>query len=204
MNELTMEEGSFLVRLARASISSFFANGRILDVKPPYRRLEGKYGAFVTLNTYPDSELRGCIGFPEPIYPLYKAVIRAALAAAFEDPRFPPLSESELDSILIEVSVLTPPERIDTTVKRREELPKLIEVGKHGIIVRRGIFSGLLLPQVAVEYNWDSREFLDQTCVKAGMHRGCWLLEGTEVYRFSAIIFAEKTPNGEVLREELG
>lgn len=203
MSGLTLEEGSFLVRLARASITSFFASRKILDLKPPYPKLEERSGAFITLNTYPDAELRGCIGFPEPIYPLYKAVIRAALAAAFEDPRFPPLSESELEEITIEVSVLTPPERIDTVVESREELPELIEVGKHGLIVRRGPFSGLLLPQVAVEYDWDPREFLDQTCIKAGVHARCWSIEGTEVYRFSAIIFAEKSPNGEVLRREL-
>ncbi|MEM0017480.1 MAG: TIGR00296 family protein [Candidatus Korarchaeum sp.] len=204
MNELTLEEGSFLVRLARASITSFFVSRGILDVRPPYPKLEEKSGAFVTLSTYPEEELRGCIGFPEPIYPLYKAVIRAALAAAFEDPRFPPLSESELNKITVEVSVLTPPERIDTAVDQREDLPELIEVGKHGIIVRRGSLSGLLLPQVAVEYEWDSREFLEHTCIKAGMRTGCWLVNGTEVYRFSAIIFTERSPNGEVLRKELG
>lgn len=193
-----------MVRLARASIASFFASGRVLEMRPPYPRLEEKAGAFVTLNTYPEGELRGCIGFPEPIYPLYKAVIRAALAAALEDPRFPPLSEGELSEVTVEVSVLTPPERIDNLVERREDLPKLIEVGKHGIIVRRGPFSGLLLPQVAVEYGWRSSEFLDHTCMKAGMRRDCWLMEGTEVYRFSAIVFSERSPNGEVLREELG
>ncbi|MDW8035151.1 MAG: AMMECR1 domain-containing protein, partial [Candidatus Korarchaeum sp.] len=86
----------------------------------------------------------------------------------------------------------------------REDLPELIEVGKHGIRVRRGPFSGLLLPQVAVEYKWDSREFLDHTCIKAGMRPRCWLVDGTEIYRFSAIVFAERSPNGEVLRKELG
>lgn len=201
---LELDEGSFLVRLARMSIVSFFTNKEILEIKPPYPKLEEKSGAFVTLNTYPEGELRGCIGFPEPIYPLYKAVVRAALAAAFEDPRFPPLSEDEIDRVTIEVSVLTPPERIDTMVSRREELPELIVVGKHGLIVRRNRFSGLLLPQVAVEYSWSPEEFLDQTCIKAWMRPGCWLSEGTEVYRFSALIFTEESPNGKVVIRELG
>lgn len=205
MPDLSLEEGTFLVRIARTTIASFFATGRIPEIRPPYPKLEEKSGAFVTLNTYPEGELRGCIGFPEPLLPLYKAVMRAALAAAFEDPRFPPLSESELSEVVIEVSVLTPPERIDLIPESREDLPKLIEVGRHGLIVRKGPFSGLLLPQVAVEYSWDPAEFLDHTCLKAGLRPKCWLTEGIEVYRFSAIVFAEESPNGEVvLREEIG
>lgn len=205
MHELSLEEGAFLVRIARATITSFLTIKRVPEIRPPYPKLEEKSGAFVTLNTYPEGELRGCIGFPEPIYPLYRAVMRAALAAAFEDPRFPPLAEEELGRVVVEVSVLTPPERIDSISERREELPRLVEVGRHGLIVRRGPYSGLLLPQVAVEYSWDSTEFLDHTCLKAGLRPRCWLADGTEVYRFSAIVFAEESPNGRViLREEIG
>lgn len=205
MEEFTLGEGEYLVRLARRSIEWYIKRGSILELKPPYSKMEKPYGAFVTLNTYPDKRLRGCIGYPEPVLPLYRAVIRAAVAAAFEDPRFPPLQDDELDMITVEVSILTPPERIDDKVDSRLELPKLVEVGKHGLIVRKGPYSGLLLPQVAVEYHWDSEEFLSQTCIKAGLWVGCWLKEGTEVYRFSAVIFEEESPKGKVRqREEIG
>ncbi len=204
MGELTMEEGVYLVRLARRSIEHYIGSGNLLEEEPPFPRLKNRYGAFVTLNTYPEGELRGCIGYPEPVLPLYRAVIRAAVAAAFDDPRFPPLSEDELGRITVEVSVLTPPERIDNRVESRLDLPKIVKIGKHGLIVRRGAYSGLLLPQVAVEYSWNSEEFLSQTCIKAGMWVDCWLKEGTEVYRFSAEIFEEEEPGGRIVRKELG
>ncbi len=204
MVRFSMDEGEYLVRLARKSIEYYMDKRSVLEVEPPYSKLRDPYGAFVTLNTYPDGNLRGCIGYPEPVLPLYKAVIRAAIAAAFEDPRFPPLSEKETDRVTVEVSVLTPPERIDDKVESRLDLPKLVIVGKHGLIVRRGIYSGLLLPQVAVEYSWDPEEFLSQTCMKAGMWVDCWLKDGTEVYRFSAEIFEEEEPNGRVVRREIG
>ncbi len=204
MAEFSMDEGEYLVRLARKSIEYYMERGSVLEVDPPYSKLKDPYGAFVTLNTYPEGNLRGCIGYPEPVLPLYKAVIRAAIAAAFEDPRFPPLAKEEIDRVTVEVSILTPPERIDDKVENRLDLPKLVTVGKHGLIVRRGVYSGLLLPQVAVEYSWDPEEFLSQTCMKAGMWVDCWLKEGTEVYRFSAEIFEEEEPNGRVVRREIG
>lgn len=202
MEEFTLEEGGYLVKLARRSIEWYFERGSIPELKPLYPKVEKPYGAFVTLSTYPHRGLRGCIGYPEPILPLYKAVIRAAIAAAFEDPRFPPLQEDELDRITVEVSILTPPERIDDMVDSRFEIPELVEVGRHGLIVRKGLYSGLLLPQVAVEYHWNSEEFLGQTCIKAGLWVDCWLKEGTEVYRFSAEIFEEVSPKGRVQRRE--
>ncbi len=204
MAEFSMEEGEYLVRLARKSIEHYMERGSVLEVDPPYPKLKSSCGAFVTLNTYPEGNLRGCIGYPEPVLPLYRAVIRAAIAAAFEDPRFPPLAKEELDRVTVEVSILTPPERIDDRVESRLDLPRLVVVGKHGLIVRRGMYSGLLLPQVAVEYSWDSEEFLSQTCMKAGMWVDCWLKEGTEVYRFAAEIFEEEEPRGRVVRREIG
>ncbi len=204
MAGFSMDEGEYLVRLARRSIEHYMESGSVLEVDPPYPKLKDPYGAFVTLNTYPEGNLRGCIGYPEPVLPLYRAVIRAAIAAAFEDPRFPPLAKEEIDRVTVEVSILTPPERIDDKVESRLDLPRLVVVGKHGLIVRRGAYSGLLLPQVAVEYSWDPEEFLSQTCIKAGMWVDCWLKEGTEVYRFSAEIFEEEEPRGRVIRREIG
>ena len=202
--DYSLAEGTYLVKLARRAVETFLAERRILEEDPPTPKLRERSGVFVTINTYPEGALRGCIGYPEPILPLHLATIRAALAAAFNDPRFPPLSGNELDSVTFEVSILTVPERVDLLINDRSELPSLIKVGLHGLVISRGEFSGLLLPQVAVEYSWDSKEFLDQTCIKAGLEPGCWLQEGTAVFRFSAIIFREVAPRGKVVREELG
>ncbi len=204
MSEFSLEEGTYLVRLARKSIEVYMKQNALLEIRSlPYTKLERQSGAFVTLNTFPDGMLRGCIGYPEPILPLYQAVIRAAVAAAFEDPRFPPLSKDELDNITVEVSILTPPKRIDDKVIARESLPRVIRIGEHGLIIRRGFYSGLLLPQVATEYSWNSIEFLSQTCLKAGLWKDCWLHDGTEVYIFSAEIFSEVEPKGEVVKKEI-
>ncbi len=203
MGDFSLEEGTYLVRLARKSIETYMIKGKLLEIEsPPYTRLKKPSGTFVTLNSFPDGMLRGCIGYPEPILPLYQAVIRAAVAAAFEDPRFPPLSEDELDSIIVEVSILTPPKRIDDKIDR-ESLPKVIKIGEHGLVIKRGFYSGLLLPQVATEYSWNSTEFLNQTCLKAGLWKDCWLQEGTEVYIFSAEIFSEIRPKGEIVKKEI-
>ena len=139
-------------------------------------------GVFVTINK--QGELRGCIGFPEPVFPLGIALIKAARAAAFEDPRFEPLKEEELKDIEIEISVLTLPEKIKPD-------PDLIKVGEDGLIVKKGINSGLLLPQVATEYNWSAEEFLSQTCVKAGLPRDAWKSSEIEIQKFQAQIIKQ-------------
>jgi len=194
---LSEKQGESLVRLARRAIERYLIDREIIDEKTEDERLMEKSGVFVTLYRYPEKLLRGCIGFPYPVYPLWEAVKRAAIAAALEDPRFPPLSLSELPKIVIEVSVLTVPERIDAEL---EELPSLIEIGKHGLIVKRGVRSGLLLPQVATEYGWDQETFLSETCLKAGLPEDCWKKKGTEIYRFEAEIFEEVRPLGPVKR----
>jgi len=194
---LSEKQGESLVRLARRAIERYLIDREIIDEKTEDERLMEKSGVFVTLYRYPEKLLRGCIGFPYPVYPLWEAVKRTAIAAALEDPRFPPLSLSELPKIVIEVSVLTVPERIDAEL---EELPSLIEIGKHGLIVKRGVRSGLLLPQVATEYGWDQETFLSETCLKAGLPEDCWKKKGTEIYRFEAEIFEEVRPLGPVKR----
>ena len=201
IEDIEFEEGAYLVRIARRAIETYLLDGSRIKVDPPYKVLKSNFGVFVTLNLYPKGLLRGCIGYPEPILPLYKATIEAAIAAATEDPRFPPLSIGELSSVVVEVSILSPPEKI--IVDSREKLPEKVVIGKHGLIVRSGWFGGLLLPQVAVEYGWNSKEFLDQTCIKAGMQSGCWLREDVDVYRFSARIFKEEAPAGKVVGETL-
>jgi len=139
-------------------------------------------GAFVTLRT-PDGDLRGCIGSIQAREPLFRAVHSSALSAAFRDPRFPQVQREELDNLHLEISVMGPIERVE----RFEE----IVVGRDGLIVTRGGYAGLLLPQVASEYGWDRETFLDQTCVKAGLPKAAWRQPGTVVEKFSAEVFEE-------------
>ncbi|RJS74995.1 TIGR00296 family protein [Candidatus Bathyarchaeota archaeon] len=205
MPALTDEEGAFLVRLARKSIEEYLRNGT--KIEPPSdtpERLRGKMGVFVTLNTVKGGkrELRGCIGFPYPTHPLVEATIESAIEAAVGDPRFPPVKLEEMDDIVVEVSVLTKPELIK--VRDPRELPKVIRIGVDGLIVERGYYRGLLLPQVPVEWGWDEEEFLSYACMKAGLPPDSWLLAGTRVYRFQAEVFEEEEPKGRVIRRRLG
>lgn len=196
---LTEDEGKFLVNLARRTITSFISTGKEIPVPSNYpSKLKEKCGVFVTLNTVKNGveELRGCIGYPEPILPLVEATIDSAISAATRDPRFPPLSSHELNGITVEVSVLTPPTLIE--VKDPRDYVKEVKIGRDGLIVERGMFKGLLLPQVPVEWKWDLEEFLANCCMKAGLAPDMWLVKGTRIYKFQAIIFKENMPNGEV------
>ena len=201
--KLSSEEGEYIVRLARRAIETALRSGQTVEPGDAPESMKTSCGVFVTLNRVEGSShsLRGCIGFPYPVKPLFEAVVEVAVSAALKDPRFNPVSIEEIDSIMIEVSVLTPPEPI--SVERQELYPGLIEVGKDGLIVSRGTKRGLLLPQVPVNWGWDSEEFLTQCCLKAGLQPDAWLLPGTEVSKFRAIIFSEKTPRGAVERVEL-
>ena len=198
---LTLKEGEYLVRLARRSAESYLLRRSTAVEPPPFESLKENRGAFVTILTYPEKELRGCIGFPRPIMPLYQAVARAAIAAAVEDPRFPPVRLSELADVIFEVSVLSPLEDISSL--DRGELPSSIVVGKHGLVVEYGPYSGLLLPQVAVEYGWGPEEFLSQTCLKAGLWPDCWKDKRVRVFRYSSEVFAEVRPLGPIERRAL-
>ena len=203
--ELSQKEGEFLVRLARKAVEEYLETRKhspVPDNTP--EKLKQPCGVFVTINNIVngEKELRGCIGYPYPTDPLVQAVIQSAISAATEDPRFYPLSPKELDKVVFEVSVLTPPQKIET--KRPKEYPSKIKVGEDGLIVERGMYKGLLLPQVPVEWKWDEEEFLCQCCIKAGLPADNWLLEGTKLYRFQALIFEEETPKGEVKRKALG
>jgi uncharacterized protein (TIGR00296 family) len=203
--ELSLEEGKFLVELARKAVEEYLKNGKRIDAPEnvPERFLQ-PCGVFVTINTIKggEKELRGCIGYPYPTTPLVQAVTESAIDSATQDPRFYPLSLSELDNVVFEVSVLTPPQLIE--VKKPTEYAAKVKVGKDGLIVERGMFKGLLLPQVPVEWKWDEEEFLCQCCIKAGLPPDNWLLEGTKIYKFHAIIFEEEKPRGEVKRIALG
>ncbi len=188
------------MKLARKAIAYFLHTGQFLEDSAP-TEFSGERGVFVTLHKYPEKELRGCIGFPEAVKPLWNAVIEAAVSAAFRDPRFIPLKAEELEKILAEVSVLTVPEELRCG---KEGLPEKIEIGRDGLIVRKAGVSGLLLPQVAPEWKWNSTEFLENACAKAGMEKSCWKEKETSVCRFQAQIFKEKEPEGKVEQESPG
>jgi len=194
------EEGEFAVRTARETIENYVQRERDVSFDFP-KSFEVKSGVFVTIDTFPGRELRGCIGYPEPFFPLKEALVKAAQEAT-RDPRFPPLSDRELNDIVIEVSLLTPPEEI--TVRRPREYLKEIVIGRDGLIARKGMSRGLLLPQVAVDWEWNAEEFLSNTCMKAGLTRDDWLNRDTRIYKFSAEVFGEESPRGEIERRILG
>lgn len=203
--QLSLEEGKFLVQLARNAVEKYLKSKKRISVpEGTSEKLLQPCGVFVTINTirHKEKELRGCIGYPYPTTPLAQAVIESAISSATQDPRFYPLSLSELDTVVFEVSVLTPPQII--LVKKPNEHPSKIKVGEDGLIVEKGMFKGLLLPQVPVEWKWDEEEFLCQCCIKAGLPPDCWLLKDTKIYKFQAIIFEEEKPRGEVKRKALG
>jgi len=176
---ITPADRSAFLCLARQAIHGHLTHGS----RP---RLEGgiaseRLGAFVSLHIR--GELRGCIGHPYADLPLGEVIVRCAVSAASEDPRFPPLTLAELQAANIEISVLGPIEPVGDV----EE----IEVGRHGLIVADGYCKGLLLPQVATERGWDRETFLAHTCLKAGLRRDAWLT-GAQLFRFEAEVFAEQ------------
>lgn len=171
-----------LLTIARQTLESYFETGEAPSFKVKNKVLEKNFGAFVTLKK--GRKLRGCIGQIDAVEPLYQVVSKMALASAFNDPRFPPLSRDELEEVAIEISVLSPFKKVDSL----EE----IEVGRDGLYVCRGPWSGLLLPQVATEYGWSREEFLQQTCLKAGLAPDAWKEKDCEIYRFSAQVFGEE------------
>ncbi len=194
------EEGDLAVLAARKVVENYVRGEVQHDLDLP-DGFEEKSGVFVTIDTFPARELRGCIGYPEPFFPLKEALVKASQEAT-RDPRFPPLREAELDDIVIEVSLLTPPEEV--IVRKPKEILKSIVIGRDGLIARKGVFRGLLLPQVAVDWEWDVEEFISHTCMKAGLRSDDWLKGDTRIYKFSAEVFGEKTPRGEIERRVLG
>ncbi len=210
---LTKQEGDMAVQLARKAIEECLNNGIKIEPSNLPKIFSEKRGVFVTLNTPKtpylntgtvqgiehSKELRGCIGRPYPVLPLGEAIIVSAINAARDDPRFSPVKPEEINDLVIEVTVLTIPKRINSKPK---ELPEKIVIGRDGLIVATGMCSGLLLPQVAVEHGFDCTEFLCQTCMKAGLMPDAWL-NGAEVYSFEGQIFEEIEPGGEVREKDI-
>ena len=179
---LSDEEKESLLKLARATLEKkLLGKGMSGEGDLESSILKEIRGAFVSLHK--KGRLRGCIGCVEGRKPLVTTIEEMANAAAFRDPRFPPVGADELKDLDIEISVLTPPEPISNTGE--------ITIGVHGLIVERGSCCGLLLPQVATEWGWDRIRFLEETCRKAGLPPGAWKEKGTKVYIFSADVFGE-------------
>lgn len=183
MEELILSEKhkQVLLEIARKTIESAVLGHRYETPAIKDKTLNNKCGAFVTIHS--NGRLRGCIGNVVGDAPLFRTVSMMAAEASMRDPRFPPLRAGELEEIDIEISVLTPLRKIENI----EE----IEVGKHGILIKKGFYQGLLLPQVAGEYGWDRTGFLENTCMKAGLSKDCYLKKDTEILIFSAIVFGE-------------
>ena len=179
--ELTAKEKDTLLDIAKKAITAKVNNKDIPKLIVGSQSLQEKRGAFVTLKKH--GHLRGCIGYIKPVKTLGETVQEMAVAAAFHDPRFPSLKPDEVRDLTFEISVLSPLKRIGDINE--------IEVGKHGLYIVRGYKSGLLLPQVAVEYEWDRETFLKETCCKAGLPMQAWMDEETEIYIFSADYFGD-------------
>ncbi|TYB31067.1 MAG: AmmeMemoRadiSam system protein A [Candidatus Mcinerneyibacterium aminivorans] len=140
-----------------------------------------KRGVFVTLNN--ENKLRGCIGYIKPIDTIWNSIIKMAKSAAFKDPRFSPVTKNELEDLNIEISILSKLIKIDGVED--------IKAGRDGLLIQKGFSSGVLLPQVATDNNWDSTTFLQNTCWKAGLNKNCYEDENVEIFRFEADVFSE-------------
>lgn len=178
-------DGKLLVKLARQAIEAKLPGKQLPKTKKSEKR-----GVFVTLHSFPPMELRGCVGFAFPTFEVEQAVVQAALSAAFNDSRFPPVGAEEMDRIVVEVSVLTKPKQLKC---QPEEMPRRIRIGKDGLVVEMRGWRGLLLPVVAVEQGLDAEEFLGLCCLKAGLPPDAWR-KGAKVFVFQAKVFSEKAP----------
>jgi len=179
--ELSSKEREVLLAIARQAIIDFVGTGRF-EVEPREEKsLNTRSGCFVSIKQ--NGQLRGCIGNFQSQLPLFKEVAEMAVSSASKDPRFYPMQEEDLKNFQLEISVLSPLHKIDST----EE----IQVGTHGIYLEKSFHRGVLLPQVATEHHWDRETFLKQTCIKAGLPTNAWQGEDTEIYIFSAQIFRE-------------
>ena len=181
MDEYTREEKNELLKIARNTIKNFLENGEKKYPATTNPKFQEKRGVFVTLHK--SHNLRGCIGYPLPLKSLITAVVDNAVSAAFEDPRFPSLNDSEVDKIDIEISILTVPAEVDQIDK--------VKIGRDGIIISKGMMKGLLLPQVPVEQNWNLEEYISYGCLKAGLPQDEWQ-KGVQLETFQAVVFGEK------------
>lgn len=185
MLQLSEADERALLGLARHALEEAARKGCLAEVAPVSGALEENCGAFVTIHK--GGRLRGCIGYVDPLKPLYQTVRECALAAALHDPRFDPVTADELPELRVEISVLSPLQ--DISIDQ-------LEIGRHGLLVSQGFQRGLLLPQVAVEWEWDRDRFLEEACLKAGLPPGAWR-QGARIQAFTARIFGEPAGHSE-------
>lgn len=199
-NDFSLSDGELLVKIARKAVTEYFTHNEKIKLD---KDLESKFsfnsGVFVTLNN--SQGLRGCIGYPLPDKKLFNALVDASIASATEDPRFPRVKPHELAEISFEVTVLTPPTEIK--VEDPRDYPSQIKIGRDGLIVKAGLNSGLLLPQVPVEYGWNEEEFLNHTCEKAGLPHDFWKKAQVKILKFEGVAFKEENPFGKVVKVNL-
>ncbi|OSS41926.1 putative ACR [Desulfurella amilsii] len=200
--KFSLEEGKFLVKLARQSVEYFLKNKKYLPIPHTYpENLNKTVGIFITLSTFPGENLRGCIGYPYAFGPLIELCVSASTKAACEDPRFECVSTKELDNIVFEVTILSPMILLDQNKPFEEQ----IEIGRDGLLVTCDTYgkSGLLLPQVAVEWGFDKKKFLKEVCRKASLNDNCINDRNCKFYRFESQIFKEVSPNSDIKEEVL-
>ena len=196
MREFSDADGIELVKMARRTVVEILKNNSKINDLEFNSRFNFDSGVFVTINK--QNSLRGCIGFPLPVKKLCEGLIDAAIAAATQDYRFASVKIEELDQIIFEVTVLTEPTEIK--VENPTEYLSIVKIGRDGLIVKDNYASGLLLPQVPVEYGWNVEEFLNYTCEKAGLEKDAWKDKKAKISRFEGIIFKEESPKGEIIR----
>jgi uncharacterized protein len=194
MIPLTHEEGQILVRVARDSVERLFSDRGPRSRHSVQSKMQA--GVFVSIHDLSSGEitLRGCVGFPLPKGEFYSSLEEAAVAAATQDPRFRPISEEELDKVIFEVSVLNRPELIN--VAKPVDYLNMVKIGVDGLMLNWGEYSSLLLPQVALEYNWTVDEYLRNLCYKAGLTPDMWMNHDVKIYKFSCAIYSESEPRG--------
>jgi uncharacterized protein, PH0010 family len=196
LNKMDAADGMIAVKAARA-VTECEVTGRPAEIDVPDCFSEKK-GVFVTISQYPSGDLRGCIGYPEPVFPL-KEALRMSAAAACHDPRFDDLTKNELDNCTLEVTILTVPQKI--VYDGPQDLLSKIEIGRDGLILELKGRRGLLLPQVAPEWGWDTEEFLQHLSNKAGLPTDAWKHPDANIESFQGEIFSETSPNGDVVRK---
>ena len=200
MHVLSLDEGEELVSAARRVIGGYLDNRERFDPeriafnlhKPSFGK---RLGVFVTLSHFPTGELRGCVGYKRPTNRLGYELVYAALSAAFGDPRFVPISHKELEHLTIEISLISEPVPLP---KKPTMRARAVRIGRDGLVAEYGIYSGLLLPQVAVENSMDADEFLEEVCRKANLPGEYWKQPNIRIYKFETQIFKEEAPNGKV------
>jgi len=197
IKRLSDSDGVELVKIARKAVTELLENNLKISEDVFNSKFNFTSGVFVTLNK--QGSLRGCIGYPLPVKKLSEGLIDAAISAATHDTRFNPVTVNELDKIIFEVTVLTPP--VEIKVEKSSEYLKEIKVGRDGLIIENENKSGLLLPQVPTEYGWNTKEFLEHVCQKAGLVKNAWKNSDTKISKFQGVIFKEESPNGNIIRE---